>query len=389
MKLSPSTMSRAKKCVASTVLPRIESDGVEAEGGRAAHRFLELVPRIGRDAALEQLADLETRALCESLRLDELPLKPPYRQEVAFGYDALTGKAWELGESLDPKHLRDGLQDWQFPGIADVFGLQGDLVEVYDWKFGFNQEVNTDPADENEQLRTLALMAARATGAKRARVGFYYLPNHKPQLHEFDAFDLAAIAAELRDLYRAARGAEQAYGAGATLSVRVGLHCTHCKSLPHCPSTQALATQLVMTPEIIERDTKLLLTAQNAPLAYERWRQMKAVSDAVGNALSAWARENPIPTSKGTVYGPISASREHVDGNVAFKVIRELHGDVVAGASVEIATSKAAIERAVKPSVEKGGCAAAMRRILQAVEAQGGVTTTTTEQIREYRPKGA
>lgn len=387
MKFSASTISRSKKCVASAVLPRIESDGVEADAGRVGHRFLELVPRIGRDAALEQVSDPEVRSTCEKLRLEELPLKPPYRQEVAFAYDALTGKAWEIGESVDPKHVRDGLQEWQFPGIADVFGKIADVVEVFDWKFGFNQTVNTEPAAENEQMRTLALMAARATGAKRARVGLYYLPNHKPEVHEFDAFDLAAIAAEIRDLYEAAKGAEAAHRKGATLNVRVGLHCTHCKSLPHCPSTQALATQLVATPEIIERDTKLLLTAQNAPLAYERWRQMKAVTDAVGNSLTAWARENPIGTSKGTVYGPVSQSREHVNGNIAFKVIRELHGDEVAGNSVEIATSKAAIERAVKPTVEKGGCASAMRRILQAVEAEGGITTTTTEQIREYRPK--
>jgi hypothetical protein len=387
MRLSASTMSRAKKCVASTVLPQINFDGPDSERGRAGHRFLELVPRIGRDVALAQVPEGDVREACDELRVDELPLRPPYRQEVAFAYDALTGKAWEIGESVAAQKIREGLQEWQIPAVADVFARQPDLVEVYDWKFGFNQEVNTEPVDQNEQLRTLALAAARATGASRARVGLYYLPNHKPDVHEYDVFDLAEIAASIRDLYEAAKGAQAAHRAGATLNVRAGLHCRYCPALQHCPATQALASRLVVSADVVERDTKALLTKENAPLAYERWRQMKAVVDGVGDALAMWARENPITTAKGTVYGPVATSKEHVNGAVAFKVVRELHGEAVADAAVEVATSKAAIERAVKPIVAKGECAGAMRRILQAVEAEGGIVTTTSEQIREYRPK--
>jgi len=385
VKLSMSSLGRASICAASAVLPRIETQNPDSEAGIAGHRFLELVPRIGAEEALTRVAE-EYREMCAALQLDKLPLGPGHRQEVAFYYDVLTGKAVEIGESIDRAY--PALQDWQIPGTADVVRVDpGVSVYVGDWKFGFGHDLHTAPIEENLQLRSLALAAARAYGVQRARIEIWYLPEHRPATFDLDAFALAAHAAQLRELYERVIKVDRAHRAGMTLNVRAGLHCGYCPALQHCPSTQALAAQLVATPDTIERDTKALLTKDNAPLAYERWRQMKAVTDAVGNALCAWARESPITTKRGTVYGPVSVTREHVDGNVAFHVIQQLHGDVVAGKAVEIATSKAAIERAVKPVVEKGGGAAAIRRVLQAIEAEGGITAATTEQMKEHRPK--
>jgi hypothetical protein len=386
MRLSASSLQRASLCPASVVLPRVDSVNPDSTRGTDVHSFLERAARIGRDRALATVNGPETHDFCAALRLEELPVGPPYRQEVAWAYDVLTGKAWELGESLDRNY--PPLQDWQIVGTCDAVLICKDYVEIIDWKVGFGHDLHTAPIRENKQLRALALMAARAADAERAIINIVYLPEHRVDTHTLDVFELAAIAAELKDLYERVLKTERARRAGATLNVRTGLHCRFCPALIHCPSTQALATQLVSVPGTIERDTKALLTADNAPLAYERWRQMKAVTDAVGNALGAWARENPIQTTNGNVYGPVATEREHLNGNVVFRVIEQLHGRGVATKACEMETSRAAIQRAIKPAVAKGEAAGAMRRVLQAVEADGGLTTTKGERLMEYRPEG-
>jgi hypothetical protein len=83
----------------------------------------------------------------------------------------------------------------------------------------------------------------------------------------------------------------------------------------------------------------------------------------------------------------VETSREDVDGEIARRVLAEIHGAEVAERACDWSTSKAAIERALRPLATKERKITHLKRdALAAIAEAGGVRRNVTTSIREHVP---
>lgn len=250
-----SNLNRAATCAPSAVLPRWPTTGGRArERGLAIHRYLELVPQVGAAAALKQIPSTwedggtpagGPRRDCEAINLEELPLGPNTRQEVAFAYDARADAGRELGAGLNREYPELGPAE--LCGTADVVLRADDVVYVADFKSGWR---HVPRARDNLQVRALALAACRAYDVEEAEVAIIRLDRDGHAVWDtagFDMFDLVAIAAQLRGLVAAieAEAAWIAERGAAAARVTYGDHCTFCEAVRSCPAVDGFARRLV------------------------------------------------------------------------------------------------------------------------------------------------
>src|ERR1044071_3218576 len=93
-------------------------------------------------------------------------VRPGWRAEIAFAYDPDADRGRELPKASHRDYSAAGPNE--FAGTVDIVTMDGDLVEITDWKFGRRENVKVPWS--NPQLRFLALAAARTYGVERARV---------------------------------------------------------------------------------------------------------------------------------------------------------------------------------------------------------------------------
>jgi RecB family exonuclease len=384
-RLSASQLQRVAVCPASAVLPRVDSVNAAAARGTALHSYLEAVPVVGRDEALASVPD-EYRAACEALDLEALPVcAVRYAAEVAFALDPRTGAARELGRSMGRDY--SGAKGHEIVGTADVVGLSedGSTLAVLDYKTGRGADLAK--AERNWQLRFLALAGCRTYGATSAHVALVHVHENGTAHYDsavFDAFDLAVIAHDLARLANRVAFAERSVRAGEPPLATTGEHCKWCPCLPYCPAQTALVR--TVAGEIDEWDRPV--TPADAARAYERVKALKAALARVERNLYTYAAGTPIPLPNGLVLGQVETTREEVDGEIARRVLAELHGQDVADRACEWSTSKAAIERALRPvaaSTEQK-ITHLKKSALAAIAAAGGITRNTTTSVREHAP---
>jgi hypothetical protein len=156
-----------------------------------------------------------------------------------------------------------------------------------------------------------------------------------------------------------------------------------------CPATMSLVRAALTTPEQLAQAIGPLSDEQVADV-YSRAKPMLEVLKALIAQIYARATHQPIPLGDGLVLGPVETTRESVDGAKARLVLTTLYGPEVADASCEVSTSKAAIERALKPlAVERGAKYAPLEReAMGALRAAGAVETKTTIAVKEVRTGG-
>jgi hypothetical protein len=388
--LTASSLQRYAMCAASAVLPRVESAPHERTvRGSAIHSFLEAVPVVGREEALATVPE-EWRAACALIDLDALPLDgAKVAQEVTYAFNVATGKARELGRSLG-RDYRGTCKATEIVGTADVVGLSADGTAVYvdDFKTGRSELAR---AAVNWQLRMLALAACRTYGARRAHVSLIHIEDNGTAWADrasFDAFDLDVIAADLRALVARVREAAEAVAAGASPTCTTSDLCRWCPSLTYCPAQTALVRTVIG-----ELDTDPAggfatpVTVEQASTAWERLKSIKAAIKRAEQALYTYAAAHPIPLPGGMVLGPVETSREDVDGEIARRVLAEIHGAEVAERACDWSTSKAAIERALRPLATKERKITHLKRdALAAIAEAGGVRRNVTTSIREHVP---
>jgi hypothetical protein len=83
--------------------------------------------------------------------------------------------------------------------------------------------------------------------------------------------------------------------------------------------------------------------------------------------------------------GFVSRQVDELDGPTVFKVLREMHGEDVARAAVEMDTSKAALERALKLIAPPRGKARMVREALAAIGVAGGIKKQLVQRVEEYQ----
>lgn len=391
---SASRLELLETCIGSAVFPQVDRVSEHADRGTAKHRFLARALDVGRDEALAEVP-AEHREACAALELGELPhaMKGSWAAEVAYALDVTTGEARELGRGIERRYEGAGLKPTELPGTTDLEGLSadGESVIVIDAKTGYRRVTR---ARDNLQLLFQAVAAARARGKLNAHAFILYVDEEgTPRWDgvELDAFALDDVASRLCSLGRKVLEARALAGAASPIQprLRVGEHCVDCPSLPFCPATGAFARALVTAPEETVADLQLQLTAETAPLVYGRLRAVEAALAMAWKAVTAYAMRSPIPLGNGEVFGLVQKVRESLDAKVTRKVLAEKFGADIAEAAVEYATSKAAVERALKMEAFTRGSKVAplVREALAAISAAGGVISKTTSNVEAHRPK--
>lgn len=368
--VTASGLWRAALCLGSGILEREDRANEDARHGQAGHAFLHDVNRLGRSAALERAPE-EYREAFALIDTASLPVSPDgYAAEVAFAFDVVTGGAIELHRKGDRDYSMCG--ETQIPGTADVVALVGDDgVYVADWKFGWKDL--PEPA-VNWQFRFLALAAARAYGRTHARVEMIRVgkdgtPYRVPAA--LDAFDLAEVACDLRELH--ANGLRWAH-AGGPPPVKTGAHCEGCASLKFCPASQALVSApRPMTEAYVAGLGAITREREVEVVEFMRW--FGAVYENVKQAVHDYALLHPIRMPDGSVYGPRSWRRTQPFGVEAWRYLAERFGEEVAWKACEISSTWTKVEGLVRKQAEASGekYTHAVRRVRAELEQQGAV----------------
>lgn len=158
-----------------------------------------------------------------------------WRAEVAYGLNVVTGEARELTLPA-PRQYPDLGAEW-LPGTADATRLDGDLVEVVDWKTGGKPP----RAKGNGQLYSLAIAAATLHRRPRARVSIVSITTAGciTDSHELDAFEMGQWRERLADAHAYVPHAEQEPG-------------PHCDAL-YCPARGSCEARQQITDNRMEQ----------------------------------------------------------------------------------------------------------------------------------------
>lgn len=404
--LTGSGLWRASRCIASAVLPRASSTNVWAERGKAIHKFLLEVNRIGRDKALDQIEDEKFRAACALIRTERLPVDPgAYAAEVALAYDVVTGRARELHRKGDRDYSM--CTATEIPMTLDVVGLVGsEAVKVVDYKSGYKY---IEPPAVNWQFRIGGLAAARVWGRNVALVDMIRLGADGEPFStsgELDLFGLSEVAEEARELHA---DATRAAAADVEPPITIGSHCEGCASISVCGSTA-----------LIRRDpndlTKLAgeLTPEMALDAWEWLSGQEAALAAAWKVLETYAKFNPIRLRDGRVFGPIEKHRDYLDGRKVWHALAQLVGSDEAWKVTKIAATKkdleelaarlaqkledfqptealtSLVQRTLARSKRNGSKlykTPLLKRLLEDLEESGALKTSSWEAVEAYKPK--
>lgn len=391
--LSASALERVSLCPASAALPAITEPraDVHAARGTIIHAFLAAVPKVGRQAALDDIEDNALRDVCAALDLAHLPVDgAAYAAEVAFAYDVTTDTARELGRDIgrDYGDLRPG----EIPGTADVVGLtaDGERVIVFDYKTGW-QELT--PAHRNVQLGFLAVAAARAYGRRRAHVGLILVRDGEAPVfdrHEWGELELDIWADEIIGLVEHVDTLRADAEAGRRLPVTLGGHCGYCPARRACPGFVDMIQALARDPrgELIDLSAPRSLTDEDIGRAWRRIEVLKLVLETADKVVKDWIKvHGPVDLPDGARLVTVLEQREKLVGSIAREVIADLLGPEHADRAAEWKVTKESIEEACKKvAPERGSKVAPLKReVLAAIAARGGVIVSTYPQVKEIR----
>lgn len=385
---SASAWPRIVACPASVALPQSSPDVASeaAARGTAIHAFLEDVANGTPIEEAIAATPPEYRHAVDQIPVDELHLDS-IAAEVTFAM-LPDGSAQEIGRGLDRDYSGAGPD--AIVGTADVVGMVDGAVYVADYKTGRARQV---PAGDHWQLRILAAMAADAYSTDEAVVEIIQIGEMGEVFRDratLDAFDLAAIRQTVRDTCDTIDRTRST--PWDEIEVREGDHCRYCPAMAACPAKTRLLR--VMAQEGAHNVVGARLTTENCADALEVFTRMKAVLDAAGRALHAFAREHPIPCGDGKVYGAVETTREKVDATIAYEVLEEEVGQKIATYALETTTSKKAIREALreewnrrKAAGDKVTLKSLVEEVLFKIHGAGGIETKTSTRFDRVPPE--
>lgn len=352
--ISASAIPRLLACPASHRLPHHDYQSTHATAGSDRHAEAE--------AAADTGGELHPAVVALMIEGDQLAT------ECAFAYDCATDSARELGH-VDRRYA--DLAPYELPGTMDLLIRGEGRAVVVDYK----SFAEVDPAERNTQLATYALMVARCYGLDEVTVAIIYLVGgRRPSIATLGPLDLDAHAARLRRLHVEV----------ARPSVPVsGPHCKYCPAFLSCPVQHALVIDVGdALPLEIERRIPFD-DDQAAAEAFDLLARIKTLQTRIQAALYARAAERPVPLANGMILGARTVEgNDRIDGNVAYEVVRERHGQAVADQAVERHATKKRLSDALKPLV--GKLAPELRAVLAEVEARGGIERRESTRVEVY-----
>jgi hypothetical protein len=261
-----------------------------------------------------------------------------YAAEVSFALNVVTGAAREIGRGLTRAQARALCGPDEMPGTADIVGLEGtDAVVVHDFKFGWG---HVDPAAINWQVLTYALMACRAYGRDRAKVGIIRVASGNPwfEIADVGFFELERHEARVRALLAGrARNIELAQeGRWSEIPELVeGDHCTYCPAKKGCPAKVTLLAQWIEKIEQREAGklgAPIVVTPENLPVM---WQHTEMIEDLLRPGGPVWgtlkgvALTNPVDLPNGWRIGPKLKETKTIIPEKAEPAFIEVLGDEV------------------------------------------------------------
>lgn len=396
-----SGVGRAMACVASQVLPRVESGGRAAEVGTAKHAYAAaIVSGSTREDALDQVPE-EHRAACLTLSDATLQQMRGLETEVAYALDVESGAVRRLGKDLGRAY--GDIRPSEIAGTFDYCGVSGTsdgapagVAIVYDLKTGL---LDVGEAADSWQLRVGASAVATHSGLDEAEVGLVWLrEGFAPRWSSawFDALDMAEHREALRALWDRIRAASAALGRGELPQLREGEHCRYCPARLSCPAKLALIRSAVADAGVQLRSMAEMLrraTAEELSAAYAKAMPFIEAAEQLRGAFREVATERPFATRPGVILGLHEVERTEFDGERVYDFLSQTFSDGEARAAVEMKTSKAALGRVLKARLlaakEEGATvpsfAGAERELLRKLEERGAVSKVTTKRLEEHR----
>lgn len=379
-----SALERNAKCLLSAILPKVRRENADASAGTAKHAFLADALDCGSaEDAIARVPE-EYRDECAALDLSQLPAGYPgtCAAEVSFTFNIETGDGRELGRGLGRDY--QGIEDDEIPGTADVVALEGsDTVVIYDYKTGYGRQPR---ASDSWQLRFLALAACRAYGRSRAKVAIIRVDEIDSYYDraEFDECDLLVTEGDVSELFV---DIEIAKKNPVGIAAAPGDHCKYCPGFERCPAQASLIRAASGAPAELGVDG-IVLTPDTAAAAWRRIQAVERVLEATKAAIQSYAQLASIPLGDGYELGAVQQSRERVDGVKARQVLAERYGTEVADAAGEWRSSKASIERALRPMATKERKISVLKaEALEALRAAGAVEEKSFTIVKEMRAK--
>jgi hypothetical protein len=338
------------------LLPHADRVHGYTDEGSVRHRFLHAVRRAGRDAALNSVPQ-RYRAMCAAIDVTTLPRWGDPEVALAWNWRKDVGR--KLGEALDRDY--SAATPDEFVGTPDNLRVVGNRVIVDDYKTGW---IVVDP--DSWQMKTYALMAARAVGAEEAETVIWTVHDGAatPASHVWSGFDLDLIADELAALARRVLEASDP----DSLRLTEGEHCRYCPAKLWCPAKQAAVRMIagLESPRPVELEE-----------LGRAWAQLRSAQDSlkrIKKSILDVARTVPIPLPNGSTLEPVVKRTERIDENRAWTVIADRFG----ASKADLLVKKKLTKKRVK---EVFGSDA--RRVLDMLRAAGAIDLDEEERVEE------
>lgn len=308
--------------------------------------------------------------------------------EVALAFDLATGQARELQQ----EHERDysGLGRTECGGRFDLVRMRSDgVVVLRDWKMG--RYTWGHRPGEAFQMRAYGLSVARAYGTSSVLVEYAQVDDDgiRRTADLLDEFELAVIAAELRQLYERVSGAPEPPKQGAWC------RDAYCPILAVCPATRNTMAEVAQAAELRFPLTIEFQGPEHVAYALERLEVAKAVLDTIREAAKEWARANgPVPMASGKLWGAVQHDgKESIDLSVdgAVEAIEQYLGPFAVASAIERKTSKSALETTAKKlQTARGEGVKATRALFDRLRELGALKRGAPyEAFEEFTPQPA
>lgn len=373
--MTGSEIGRNLACPPSAVLRRYRSEDNEFSA-------------MGNDLHAEAEAEVDTGDIDElPPRLAQLLVGMPTRHtEIVLAYDAATDTA-----TIHPEITKRAYPDagpftvWM---TLDLLALsaEGDrLALVVDHKLFAAQ----GKPREHGQLMTQALAVARVFGLDEVAIAISYLGTGWVDHDVVDALDLDMHAERLRALH--VEVAELRAVPPDQLRPTPGPHCKHCPAFLGCPA-QAATVAMMRAADANERVEALIPFPDDeaAADAYRFLGQLRMLTSRLGGAISARARERPIPLGEDRAYGLVATRGvERVDAATVRAVVRDVYGDELADAVVELKTTKTRINDVARLAKTRGFGVIVDGKVKKTIDAiERDIIATTAARNGVTRTKG-
>lgn len=296
-----------------------------------------------------------------------------WEPEVAYAYDPYADAARRLGKSVARRYTVDVNE---IAGTVDAVTVNGTGALVIDWKTGMDFAGMTADAADNWQMRLYALAVSRTHKVDSVTIAIVRITPYgvRHTEHTLDAFELDAVAEEVKALMQAAPKSQP----------QPGLHCQRCKAVSACPTTATASEALTK----MEQVTLEIQSPEQASAALVRLRQVQAACEQMEALLKLYADTHEgikLPSGKRWLKVPQERESINLSGPEMAAGISALSAAGVDDAvETKATTTKAAIERSLKSKGLKGKeLRTATENLLSELRAAGVVRSVTVEAWRE------